>query len=397
MPVPNRPAPAPLAFYASASIPEAHRPVLRGLALATLLSICSLAAHAQTLSATDGSGDPITPTQYLDLPVGGPFSISGDQIEWTVPNFLLPSPIVDWRATSITLDPSFSITDALPDTGLIMTTGGTVGDPSNDQGVAERDILSAAILVGGSETTFQYAVRDLPGGGPALDTRYFFSLNHNDTMDLSTARRSPGVFPFASASGWALTVLAGAGHPNGAFPFTPKTYYDIVAGRATLAAAELVIEFDVAGAPPSPPQEVQETPSYTPVYNVALNADGDVGTGSAPFGIDWAFFAYFDQNGNLQGGSRQFDEVDGYFELDPLLPVVSRVGATITVRIPINSIALFDGSLYLAALSTQLAVWTGTVEPGDNAWFNTTDTLSVGLTPLIFKDGFENGGTSLWN
>ena len=370
------------------------------IALATvagLLVPAATPATAQTLSVADASSDTTTPNQYLDLPVGGPFTISGDQIEWTVPNFLLPIPIANWRATSITSTPSFSITDALPDAGVVMTTGGTVGDPANDQGVAERDITSAAILVGASETTFQYAVRDLPSGGPAFDTQYYFSLNHNDTMDLSTARRSPGVFPFGSASGWALTVLAGSNHPSGAFPFTPKTYYDIVAGRATLAPTELVIEFDIAGSAPSPPPEVQETPSYTPLYNVALNADGDLATGSAPFGIDWSFFAYYDQNGNLQGGSRKFDEVEGYFELDPLEPVVSAVGTTITVRIPIQSVALFDGSFYLAALSTQLVVWTGTVEPGDNAWFNSTDVVGVGLTPVSFLDGFEGGNTSAWN
>lgn len=369
-----------------------HWPGIR-YAVSVLALLAATGSHAQTYAFGDPTGDITTPQDYLDLPLGGQDVLDGNQFEWTVPNFLLENPVVDWRVTSLSLIPSFAIHDAIPDAGFIMTTGGNVADTPGDQAVGIRDLTNVAILEGAIDDTFQITVRDvadLPGDGS--DTRLFFSINHGGG-DGSTWRRSTGVVPLApSVDGWAI-VARGGQLP---YPFTAKPYYDITATRATLTSTQLVIELDLAGKPDPVPSEVQETPSYTPVYNIGLDVDGDPATG--PFGTDYTFGAYFDQNGLLQGAARVFN--GSFLELTSPAPTVSRTdGATtttITITIPRAGLTGFDPDFYAARTSTLLAVWSGTVEPGDNAWVNTTDVGPV-LTPVIFLGGFESGSTVGWN
>ena len=368
------------------------RPGIR-YALCVLALLAATSSHAQTYSSGDPTGDITTPQDYFDLPLGGQDVRDGNQFEWTVPNFLLENPVVDWRTTSLSLIPSFAIHDAIPDSGFIMTTGGNVADTPGDQAVGIRDLTNVAILEGAIDDTFQITVRDatdLPGDGS--DTRLFFSINHGGG-DGSTWRRSTGLVPQApSVDGWAVVALGG----QLPFPFTAKPYYDITTTRATLNSTHLVIELDLAGKPDPIPSEVQETPSYTPAYNVGLDVDGNPGTG--PFGTDYTFAAYYDQNGLLQGSARVFN--GSFLELTTPEPTVSRsdgaTTTTITIQIPRAGLTGFDPDLYSARTSTLLAVWSGTVEPADNAWFNTTDAGPV-LTPVIFRGDFESGGTGDWN
>ena len=144
-----------------------------GVYLAAALGLAGLTA-AQTTSTSDPTGDLVTPTLYVSAPFGEPVAISGNQIEWTVPNVLLPSPISNWLAASF--DPVTPFFDLLPDAGAINGTGGTVGDPSNDTPLGVQDLTSATILEGAEETLLRLTVRELVDPGPS-NTRLTFGMN----------------------------------------------------------------------------------------------------------------------------------------------------------------------------------------------------------------------------
>ncbi|REJ85385.1 MAG: hypothetical protein DWQ36_19885 [Acidobacteria bacterium] len=332
----------------------------------------------QVVSVSDPSGDVLTPTAYYGLPFGGPVDISGNQIEWTVPDVLLPPLISNWLAASS--DPVTPFYDLLPDVGVINTTGGTVGDPQGDTPLGIHDLTSATILESAEETLLRITVRQLEDPGPT-ETTLAFGLNFpmgGGTPDTWTA-----VFPLQpSADGWGRYVAQG----TRAFPYAPSSYYDIVFAEADYQAPQLQVTLRLAADLPALAPETTLTAPYTPVYRVGLDVDADAGTGDA-LGNDHLLTAYFAPNGLITALARTW--TGAYFEVTGVaVPQLSVSGDELTLTIDASALGLAD------EFSWQAAVDLAPYQPGENDpdgyWFSNVD-LAARRSVLVFRSGFENG------
>ena len=356
------------------------RPSQRLLSLARMLPLASLllagGAAAQPTSQNDLQGDiAVRPNIYYSVPFGGPVTLSGDQLSWVVPDSLLPTTISNWA--SGTLDEFGAVIDVVPDAGIVIGTGATVGDPPDPMLPGVQDGEGAAVLESGSDNELQFLLREHSDPGPT-GTHIFFSFN--SPAPGSPFERNAILFPLTpSANFWGQFVSAG----SLAFPYTTSNYYDILYAEVDVQPTQLVARIELATAPPLNPPETQLPIPYGPAYRITLDVDGDANTGDA-VGYDRIYTAYHSGASTILPTARVFN--GSYFELETVnLPTVSLVDNVVTITIPRSPFTLDELFRWTAAIDLSVTNPGGSL---DDVWFNTVDaTFPTG--PEVFSSGFE--------
>ena len=349
-------------------------------AAALFMTTAVLAQPGGTISDPPGDATGIKPNLLFGLPFGGPLDVSGDQVTMVFPDTLLATPIDDWSAATFL---GTSLIDRLPDSGQVMGTGASVGDPPDPGLEGIEDLESAAVLLMGTDITFQLLFREF--GAPGSRGAGFFI--DSDGSGAGIFERVFGLLPVGTATdGWVPYV----NDLSIDFPYRSKSYYDIRRVSVERNGDTVTVAMTVAGNIPSSPPELSEAKPYAPSWAITFDTDGNPATGDGA-GFDTLFFAYA-ALGGVQTGVRAFNGT--YYDIVGGTPGVSIVGDTLTLTFSASAFGIQTGYRWVARV--DLAASGSSASSPNDYFFGQVDGTAIVEEP-IQSDDFDDGTLGGWD